>query len=85
MLAEIIRELTVSDENKMIPSECVLTWAKGVEDQRAKAAVINSLHGVKTFIQYYKRMKVNRDKQNWPHLLKWIRCKYCGQVHKPRW
>ena len=28
MLTESIRDLTKSDENVMIPSECVLIWAK---------------------------------------------------------
>ena len=35
MLTEIIRELTKSDENMMIPSEYVLMWAKIIEAQRA--------------------------------------------------
>ena len=49
MLPEIIRELTESDENKIILSEHVLTWAKRVEAQRAWVAVINSLHELKNF------------------------------------
>ena len=36
--------LTKSDENAMIPTECVLTWTKRIEAQSAQAAAINSLH-----------------------------------------
>ena len=49
MLTEIIRELTESDDNMMILSEDVLTWAERIEIQRAQVAVINSLHDVKNF------------------------------------
>ena len=42
MLAEIIRELTKSDENTNIHSENVLPWAKRVEAKRAQIVVINS-------------------------------------------
>ena len=48
MLTEIIMELTKSDEN-MIPTECMLTWEKGIEALRAQVAVINSLHEVRSF------------------------------------
>ena len=47
LLTEIIRELTKSHENTMVPSEHVLILAKRIEGQRAQAAVINSLHEVK--------------------------------------
>ena len=47
MLTEIIRELTKKDENAIILSEPLLTWAKRVEVQRVNAAVINSLHELK--------------------------------------
>ena len=48
MLMEIIQELTKCSENMMIPNEHLLIWAKRIEAQRAQAAVINSLHEVKS-------------------------------------
>ena len=44
MATEMIRELTKSNANMMIPSEHIVTWTKRIETQRAQAAVINSLH-----------------------------------------
>ena len=49
MLTEIIRECTKTDEDIIILSELVLTWAKRVEAPRAEVAVINSLHELKNF------------------------------------
>ena len=47
MLAEIIRDLTKSDENTVILSERVLVLVKRIEAQRAQVAVINSLSNIK--------------------------------------
>ena len=49
MLTEIIRQLTKSDENMIIPSEHVLTSVKRAEAQRDQTAVFNSSHKVKNF------------------------------------
>ena len=49
MLAEIIRELTKTDENMHVTCEQILAWAKRIKAQRAQAAVINSLSEVKEF------------------------------------
>ena len=49
MLTEIIRELTEGEENMITPSQCVLTWTKRVEVNRAQETVINSLHELKNF------------------------------------
>ena len=68
MLAEITRELSKSDWNVIIPSECVLISATRVEVQRAQAADINSLHELKNFYAILKWTKANRDRQNQPHL-----------------
>ena len=87
MLTEIIREFTESDENVIIPSEHVLTWAKRVEVHRAQAAVINSLHELKNFdaILILDNGKQRERKSAIPVKMSASRrCKYCGQVHKPR-
>ena len=46
ILTEIIRELTKSYENMMLPRKHVLTRMNRVEAQGAKAVVNNSLHEV---------------------------------------
>ena len=33
----------------MIPSDCVLTWAKRIEAQQVQMVIINSLHEVQNF------------------------------------
>ena len=60
MLAETIRELTKSDENMLVTSEQVLVWAQIIEAQRAQAAVINSLRGIKDFDE----IQAGKSKQN---------------------
>ena len=60
ILAEILRELTKSDENMIILSEHALTWAKRVEVQRSQAVVINSLHELKSFDAI---LKLDKGKQ----------------------
>ena len=47
MLAEIITELTKTDENTHVTSKEVLASTKRIEAQRAQATVINSLSEVK--------------------------------------
>ena len=49
MLAEITRELAKLDESTHATSEQVLGWAKRIEAQRAKAAVISRLSEVNEF------------------------------------
>ena len=86
MLTEIIREHAKSNENTMIPSECVFTWAKGTEVQRAHTAVINSLCDVKNFdaILQKDEYKHRETKPGIPVKMPTGRGKYCGQVHKLR-
>ena len=86
MIAEIIRGLTKNDGNVIIPSGHVLTWAKRVEWQRPQAAVINSLHELKNFDNILQIDK-QRETKSATHVKTSTRrrCKYCGQVHKPRW
>ena len=43
MLDEIIRELTVKNNNKQVMSEGVLAWTKRIEAQRAQATVLNNI------------------------------------------
>ena len=82
MLAEIIKELTQTDENTHVTSEQVLAWAKMIKAQRAQSVVINSLSEVKEF----DKIQTVRDdqKQNGinPHAL--VKCIYCGLSHQPR-
>ena len=59
MLEEIIRELTMKDENKIVTREQVLMWAKRVEGTRAEFAIINSLSTAKDF----DRTKTVRSEQ----------------------
>ena len=62
ILMEIIRELSKSDENTMIPSECVPSLAKGIEAQRTQAAIINRFQKVKSFNVKLQKMKTERIK-----------------------
>ena len=62
ILVEIIRELMKCEENITIHSENVLTCAKRVEAQRAKTAVISSLHEVKNFDAIVQRDIKHTDK-----------------------
>ena len=41
MLDEVIRELTAKSNDEQMTSEGVLVWAKRVEVQRVKAAILN--------------------------------------------
>ena len=54
MLAEIIWELTKSDENTMIPGEWVLVRAERIKAQRLQMKVINSLSKIKKFDVWQK-------------------------------
>ena len=56
MLGEIIKELMATRGNNHITSGNVLAWAKGVEAQRAQAAVMNSIIEYKEF----DKIKVSR-------------------------
>ena len=49
MLAEIIRELTKTDENMLVTNEQILAWEKRIGGQRAQAAIINKLSEVRDF------------------------------------
>ena len=43
MLDEIIRELTTKNNDEQVTSEGMLTWAKQIEAQTAKAAILNNI------------------------------------------
>ena len=49
MPTEIIRELIKSDENIVIPIECVVIWATKIQAQRGQAAVMSSLNEMNNF------------------------------------
>ena len=51
MLEEVIRELTVRNNNEQTTSEGILVWAKRVDAQRAQAAILND---VTEFCQFDK-------------------------------
>ena len=80
MLTKIIRKLTQSNKNMMIPSEHVLTCAKTVEAQRFQVAVINSLHEVKNFDTILQKDEEKQTKKPATpvKLPARRRCKYCS-------
>ena len=87
MLAEIIREITKSDENVMIPEEGVLVWANRIEDQTAQVAIINSCREVKNLDIIQQKVKGKEIETKLPTLVKTPmrrRYKCCHMRHKPR-
>ena len=54
MLDKIIRELTAKNNDEQVMSEGVLAWAKGVEVQRAQAAILNDI----TELHQFNKIKV---------------------------
>ena len=56
MLEEIIKELTTARNDEHITSGSVLAWAKGVEVQRAQAAVLSTI----TESRQFDKIKVSR-------------------------
>ena len=65
MLDEIIRELTTKNNDEQVTSECVLTWAKRIEVQRAQATVLNDTTELCQFDKIrvtQNQKKVNHDK-----------------------
>ena len=51
MLEEIIKELTTAKNDDCITSGGVLAWVKGVEVQRAQAAVLNTITESRQFVK----------------------------------
>ena len=61
MLDEVIRELTVKDNNEQTTSKDVLVWAKRIEVQWAQAAILNI-----TKSQKFNKVKMaQRPKTKW--------------------
>ena len=56
MQEEIIKELTATNNDDHITSGGVLAWAKRVEAQRAKAAVLNTL----TESRQFDKVKISK-------------------------
>ena len=54
MLQEIIKELTTAKDDDHMTSGGVLAWAKRVEDQRAQAAVLNTI----TELRHFDKVKI---------------------------
>ena len=86
MLEEIIKELTVTNNDDHTTSGGVQAWAKRVEVQRAQAAVLNTLTEVRQFnkIKVSKRAKEDITRATVGWTLQWQPCQYCGRVHPLR-
>ena len=86
MLEEIIKELTATKNDDHITSGGVLAWAKRVEVQRAKAAVLNTLTESKQFDKNKISKKAKDDKMRAPlhQTTQHQPCRYCGGIHQPR-
>ena len=83
MFEEIIKELTVTSNDNHIISGGVLAWAKGVEAQRAQAAMLDTLTESRQFnkVKIAKRPKEDNTRV----LVIWMSqqqpCQYCCGVH----
>ena len=86
MLEEIIKELTVTNNDDHITSWGVLALEKRVEAQRAQVAVLNTLTESRQFnkIKVSKRAKEDTARASAGWTLQWQPCQYCGRVHLPR-
>ena len=82
MMAEIIKELRETEENKDVTSNEVLQWARWVEAHRTQMAVHNNLkidqeyHVIQSEKQKRKKHKIQNNQTRI--------CKYCGHSH-PLW
>ena len=81
MLEEIIKELTVINNDDHIRSGGVLAWAKRVEVQRAQTGVLNMLTESRQFdkIKIPKRAKEDTTRDPVGQTLQWQPCRYCGE------
>ena len=74
-------------ENTEITSENVLSWAKGVEAQKAQSAIMNSLTEVKEFYKLKIVKNTYKDSTGRSTLTKThakYMCRYCWSSHPPR-
>ena len=89
MSMEIIKELTKVDENEIVASEQVMTWARRVEAQKARSAILENLQETKDFDRIFTRNRAKtQDRmqlQEQTQMPARQRCRYCGSIHPPRW
>ena len=85
MLEEIIKQLTVTNNDDHITSRGVLAWSKRVEVQRVQAAVLNTLIESRQFdkIKVSKTAKEDTTRTPVGQTLQWQPCRYCGGLHQP--
>ena len=85
-LEETIMELTGRKNDDCIMSGGVLAWAKRVEAQRAKAAVLNTLTKSRQFdkIKLFKEVKEDKARTPVHQTTPQQPCRYCGAIHQPR-
>ena len=87
MLEEIIKELTTARNDDHITSGGVLALAKGVEAQRAQAAVLSTITESRQFDKIKVSKKVRQSKTMTPiqqNNTSQQPCRYCGRIHPPR-
>ena len=86
MQEEIIKELTMTNNDDHITSGGVLAWAKSVDIQRAQAAVLNTLTESRQFdkIKISKRAKEDTTRTPVDQTLQWQLCRYCGGIYQLR-
>ena len=86
MIEEIIKRLTVTNGDDHITSGGALAWAKRVEAQRLKAAVLNTLTESMQFDKIKISKRAKEDTARAPHgqMLQQQACQYCGRVHQLR-
>ena len=86
MLEEIIKELTVTNNDEHITSGGVLAWAKMVEFQRAEATVLNTLTESRQFdkVKYIKKTKEDTTRAPSAQTMHRQSCRYCGRIYQLR-
>ena len=86
MFEEIIKELTVTNNDDHITSGGVLAREKRVEVQRVQATVLNKLTNLRQFdkIKVSKWVKEDATRVMVGQTLQWQQCQYCGGVHPLR-
>ena len=86
MLEEIIKELTVTNNDDHITNGGMLAWGKRVEKQRMQAAVLTFATESRQFdkIKVSKKAKEDATRAPVDETSQWQLCKYCGGLHQLR-
>ena len=86
MLKEIIKEVTITQNDDQITSEGMLAWTKRVEAQRTQAAVLNTIMELRQFdkVKVVKRPKEDSRRCPLDLTVQQHPCRYCGRMHALR-